>query len=83
MTIAKILTSASGALRDRRSNGLAARLRQVRERFQDDFARNDLRTLVYYINSTSQRLSAELTYSTRAAYARRNVVRTPLAVTGS
>ena len=59
---------------DRQRDQLEARLRQVREKFQDNFARNDLRTLVYYINSTSQRLSSELTYSTHAAYVKRNIV---------
>ncbi|KAK7108960.1 hypothetical protein V1264_013091 [Littorina saxatilis] len=56
----------------RRRNRLQARLRQVTEAFQDGFARNDLRTLVYYVNSTSQRLTSELGYSTHATYIKRN-----------
>lgn len=57
---------------DRRRKKVETRVRQVREKFQDDFARNDLRTLVYYINSTSQKLNKELMSSTKSLYARRN-----------
>ena len=68
---------------NRQRDQVNARLQQVRERFQDNFARNDLKTLVYYINSTSQRLSSELTYSTHAAYVKRNLVRIHTAGQGS
>nr|KAG5714284.1 hypothetical protein BaRGS_018501 [Batillaria attramentaria] len=55
----------------RKALKLNARMQQVREKFQDGFARNDLRTLVYYINSTAQKLNWELMYSTRTMYVRR------------
>ncbi|XP_076467896.1 uncharacterized protein LOC143298800 isoform X2 [Babylonia areolata] len=57
----------------RRGQSADARLQQVRERFQDNFARNDLRTLVYHVNSTAQKLGRELTTSTQAAYLKRNM----------
>jgi hypothetical protein len=49
-------------------------MRQVREKFQDNLAYNDIKTLVYYVNTTARQLSGQLFVSEKAMYASRNNV---------